>query len=162
MAQPVHFSNGATVLGFLREVPDSMPSPGKPWTIHMLWRTDMPNPTQNKLSVQLIDSNGTKYGQVDPPGITANQQQSGEHILSQLDFQISQDMPESGPLYLRFSMYNEAGQSEIIGATITNPNLLQFRRSAAPLASMPNNLDLDSFSIISKKFPNKFLEYRAY
>jgi hypothetical protein len=149
LAQPVHFSNGATILGFLREVPNSMPSSGKPWTIHMLWRTDMPNPAQNKLSVQLIDSNGTKYSQVDPPGITANQQQLGEHILNQLDFQISQDMPKLGPLYLRFSMYNEAGQSEIVGATIANPNLLQFRRTAVPLASMPNDLDLDSFSMDS-------------
>ena len=149
LAQPVHFSNGATILGFLREVPNSMPSSGKPWTIHMLWRTDMPDPAQNKISVQLIDIHGTKYGQVDPPGITANQQQPGEHILSQLDFQISQDIPESGSLYLRFSMYNETGQSEIMGATITNPNLLQFRRSAVPLASMPNNLDLDSFSLDS-------------
>ena len=149
LAQPVHFSNGATVLGFLREVPNSLPSSGKPWTIHMLWRTDMPNPAQNKLSVQLIDNNGTKYGQVDPPGITANQQQPGEHILSQLDFQISQDMPELGPLYLRFSMYNEASQSDIVGATIADPNLLQFRRSSIPLASMTNNLDLDSFSMDS-------------
>ena len=147
LAQPVHFSNGATILGFLREVPNSMPSSGKPWTIHMLWRTDMPNSAQNKLSVQLIDSNGTKYSQVDPPGITANQQHPGEHILSQLDFQISQDMPKLGPLYLRFSMYNEAGQSEIVDATIANPNLLQFRRTAVPLTSMPNDLDLDSFSM---------------
>jgi len=149
LAQPVHFSNGATILGFLREVPNSMPSSGKPWTIHMLWRTDMPNPAQTKLSVQLIDSNGTKYGQVDPPGITVNQQQPGEHILSQLDFRISQDIPELGALYLRFSMYNEAGQSEIVDATIANPNLLQFRRTAVPLASMPKILDLDSFSMDS-------------
>ncbi len=149
LAHPVQFSNGATVLGFLREVPNSMPSPGKPWTIHMLWRTDMPNPSQNKFSVQLIDSDGMKYGQVDPPGTTDDQRQPGEHILSQLDFQISQDVPHSGPLYLRFSMYNEAGQSEIIGATTTSPNLLQFRRTAIPLASMPNNLDLDSFSMDS-------------
>ena len=149
LAQPAHFSNGVTVLGFLRETPNSMPSSGKPWAIHMLWRTDTPNPAQNKFSVQLIDSNGTKYGQVDPPAITGDPQQPGEHILSRLDFQISQDVPDSGPLYLRFSMYNEAGQSEIIDATITNPNILQFRRTAIPLASMLNNLDLDSFSMDS-------------
>jgi 4-amino-4-deoxy-L-arabinose transferase-like glycosyltransferase len=149
LAQPAHFSNGVTVLGFLREVPNSMPSSEKPWTIHMLWWTDMSNSAKNKLSVQLIDSNGTKYGQVDQPGITANQQQPGEHILSQLDFQISQDMPDSGPLYLRFNMYNDVGQSEIVDATIANPNMLQFRRSAVPLASMPNDLDLDSFSMDS-------------
>tara|TARA_B100001964_G_scaffold216812_1_gene256408 strand:+ start:837 stop:3638 length:2802 start_codon:yes stop_codon:yes gene_type:complete len=149
LAQPAHFSNGATVLGFLREVPNSMPSSGKPWTIHMLWWTDMSNPTQNKLSVQLIDSNGTKYGQVDPPGIIAAQQQPGEHILSQLDFQINQNMPDSGPLYLHFNMYDDVGRSEIVDATIANPNLLQFRRTSVPLASMPNDLDLDSFSMDS-------------
>ena len=152
LPQPVHFSSNATVFGFLREIPNSMPSPGKPWIVHMLWRINTPNPEQHKLSVQLVDINGTKYAQVDPPGMIADQQKPGERVLSQLDFQISEDLPASGPLYLRFSMYNDVEQTEIVDATITDPNLLQFRRSAEPLASMANGLELDSFSMQSK-FP---------
>ncbi len=72
--------------------------------------------------------------------------------MSQLDFQISEELPASGPLYLRFIMYNDIGQTEIVNATLTDPNLLQFRRSAEPLASIANGLELDSFSMQSK-FP---------
>ena len=146
LAQPVQLANGATVLGFLLNTPHSMPLPDKTWTIYMLWRLDTEHPQPHKLSVQLVDANGTKYSQVDPPGILESQQYPGEHILSKLDLHIHKDLPRSGPLFLRFGMYNSDGHTDVVGTELNNPDLIQFRGNDTPLARLENGLQIDSFS----------------
>ncbi len=145
LPQPVHFTNGTTVLGFLREFPDSLPLPGKPWAAHMLWRVDNPETEYYKLFVHLVDRSGIK-AQVDPPATLPGQQNTGELVLSPLEFQVATDLPTTGPLFLRFGMYNDTGQAEVIAATVDHPDLLQIRGSSRPLATMRSGLELDNFS----------------
>ena len=146
LLQPVHFSNGATVLGFLRNNENNMPAPGTTWVTHMLWRVDNPNPEYYKLFAHLIDNNGVR-AQVDPPGMIPGQQYAGEHILSQLEFQIADDLPPSGPLFIRFGMYNQNGHADIIDATVEYPDQVQIRGSNKTLVELGNGLLLDSFTM---------------
>jgi hypothetical protein len=146
LPQPVHFSNGATVLGFLRETPNSAPVPAKLWAVHMLWRVDTPEPECFKLFAHLVDANGVKYAQVDPPGMLPGQQHTGEHVLSQLVFQVDESLPASGPLFVHFGMYNDTGQADVTSTTVEQPDLVQIRGSNKPLARMGNGLELDSFT----------------
>jgi hypothetical protein len=146
LPQPAHFSNGATVLGFLRETPNSTPVPAMPWAVHMLWRVDTPEPEYFKLFAHLVDANGVKYAQLDPPGMLPGQQHTGEHVLSQLVFQVDESLPASGPLFIHFGMYNNTGQAEVTSTTVEQPDLVQIRGSNKPLARMGNGLKLDSFT----------------
>ena len=146
LAQPAHFSNGATVLGFLQDTPNSAPVPAKPWGVHMLWRVDNPEPEYFKLFAHLVDANGVKYAQVDPPGMLPGQQHTGEHVLSQLVFQVAESLPASGSLFIHFGMYNDTGRAEVTSTTVEQPDLVQIRGSNKPLARMGNGLELDGFT----------------
>ena len=94
----------------------------------------------------LVDANGVKYAQVDPPGMLPGQQHTGEHVLSQLVFQVDESLPASGPLFIHFGMYNNTGQAEVTSTTVEQPDLVQIRGSNKPLARMGNGLELDSFT----------------
>lgn len=114
----------------------------------MLWRVDTPNPEYYKLFAHIIDDDGVK-SQVDPPGMIPGQQHAGEHILSELEFQITDNMPSSGPLFIRFGMYNQNGHADIIDTTVQYPDQVQIRGSNKTLAKLENGLLLDSFTMKS-------------
>jgi hypothetical protein len=111
----------------------------------MLWRVDTPEPEYYKLFVHLVDSNGI-LSQVDIPGLIPRQQRAGEHVLSQLDFQIPERLTASEPLFLRFGMYNDDSRAVVTGTTRELPDLLQIRGREQPVAITKNGLVLNDIS----------------
>ncbi len=147
--QPIRLANGSTLFGFLRETPDSVPVASQPWTIFLIWRVDAPSAEDYKIFVHLINERGDKYAQLDVPALPVGQQRAGETVMSQLDFQIGGGLPPAGPLFLRFGMYDSAGQAQVLdesGNAMGDYGLIQIRGQSAPLAVWDNGLSLDDLT----------------
>ncbi len=148
---PIRFSNGTQVLGFLREALDSLPLAGQPWTVLMIWQVDALPVTEYKVFLHLIDSEGRQYAQLDLAGLPVGQWRVGERVLHRFDLQVAETLPATGPLFLRFGMYNESEKAEVIdsdGNQIgTTHGLLQIRGQPEPLLSWPQGLLLDQLML---------------
>lgn len=148
--QPVRLSNGATLLGFLRPSPHSLPAADERWTIFLIWRVDRPGASDDKVFVHLVNANGDKFAQADVPGLPAGQQRAGEWVMNQFDFDIGDGLPTTGPLFLRFGMYSENGQAKVIdgaGNAIGDYALIQIRGEAQPLIEWEGGLALDDLAV---------------
>lgn len=162
--RPVRFSNGATVLGFLREKPGSLPMAGQPWTIHMLWRIERPQAEEYGLGVQLVNEQGDLFGQVDRSGLPVGQQQAGEHVLSQFDFHFGEGLPATGPLFLRFGMRGEGGDAQVLDSTgqpTGGYGVIQIRGQTQPQAVWENGVSLDHLAMNSPLLQGPPLEIWA-
>lgn len=137
---PINFSNGTTVLGFLREIPDSLPQAGQRWTVFMIWRVDAIGTEEYKVFAHLLDETNNKHAQVDVPGLPIGQLRVGEHVMSQIHLEVGDDLPEYGPLYLRFGMYDVSRRNELLGTS----GAIQIRSSEDPLADW-NNIRIANF-----------------
>ncbi len=148
----LHFSNRATVFGFLRQTADSMPTAGQTWIVYLIWRIDEASGDEHTLFVHLIDDAGNKYAQLDLAGLAVGQQRDSEYVLSQFNLPVADSLPAEGPLYLRFGMYNATGQAEVLdesGNSIGDYGLIQIRGQSQPAASWPNGLSLDRLTVNS-------------
>ena len=144
--EPVQFSNGTTVLGFLREIPGSLPIAGQSWTVFMIWRVDAPASGEYKVFTHLLDASGTIHGQRDPPGLPSDQWRVGEHVMSKLDLETDELLPSAGALYLRFGTYGDSGPVEMIdssGNSAGTHGLLQIRGARRPVHTWRDALTLD-------------------
>ena len=152
MLQPLRFSNSTTVHGFFRPIHDSLPRAGEQWTIFMIWQPNSPTPEYFKLFTHIVDEHGHNYAQSDVPGLPAEQWHDSAFFASQLDFYLDDNLPDAGPLYLRFGMYDSNSHAEVINAfgnTTGNTGILQIRGQEPPLASWTNGLHLTQIQVIS-------------
>lgn len=149
---PIRLSNGASILGFLAEPRGSLPAPGQPWTVFLIWRVDSLANEENTVFVHLVNANGDKYAQIDMPALPVGQQRIGERVLNEFNFQLGEGLPAAGPLYLRFGMYSESGQAKVVddtGNVTGDYGLIQIRGQAEPLMTWENGLALDSLTMNS-------------
>lgn len=149
LLRPIRLSSGFTLLGLLTQPPDNLPVAGQTWTVYLISRVDTPGAEEFTLFAHLIDANGDKYAQLDAPALTPSHQRAGEHVLTQLDFQLGEGLPATGPLYLRLGMYNSAGQVQVLddaGNGIGDYALIQIRGEAEPLATWEDGFALDQLT----------------
>ena len=143
---PVRFSNGTTVLGFLREIPGSLPTAGQSWTVFMIWRVDAPASGEYKVFTHLLDASGTVHGQHDPPGLPSDQWRVGEHVMSKLDLEADELLPSDGALYLRFGTYGDSGRVEVVNPSSNSAGthgILQIRGARRSVHTWRDVLTLD-------------------
>ena len=112
---PVRFSNGATILGFLRDDSSSFPMPGQSWTVFMIWRVDKVSSADYTVFAHLVDNMGVKYSQVDMPALPVGQQRIGESVMNRMEFVIDEGLPDDTPLFLHFGMYNDEHSATVLG-----------------------------------------------
>ena len=115
----------------------------------MIWRVDSISQSNDKVFAHLIDQHDNNFGQSDVAGLPVAQWTLGEFVLSQLKMPLAEDLPASGPLFLRFGMYNDLGQVDVLdanGSSLGGFSLVQIRGMAAPVAKWENGLVLDSLS----------------
>ena len=105
--EPVRFSNGVTVLGFLREDSLSLPWAGQPWTVFMIWRVDELWSESYTIFTHLVDASGVKYAQVDVPALPVGDQRIGEYVMNRMELMVDESLPEDTSLFLHFGMYND-------------------------------------------------------
>ena len=151
--EPARFSNGASVLGFLREIPGSEPRPGQPWTVFMLWRVDQLWLQDYKVFTHLVDESGAKHAQVDAPALPVGQQRVGEHAMNRIELMVGESLPVDGPLFLHFGMYNDAHSAEVLdasGESAATLGIMQIRAGAQPLAAW------DDLVLVDLVIPDEF------
>ncbi len=151
--EPARFSNGATVLGFLRENPGSRPRAGQPWTVFMIWRVDELWSAEYTVFTHLLDAGGAKYAQVDMPALPVGQQRIGEHVMNRMELMVGESLPENGPLFLHFGMYNDAHSAETLDASGESGGTLgviQIRAGGHPLARW------DDLALVDLVIPDEF------
>ncbi len=147
--EPITFSNGTTVFGFLNEIQDTLPQAGHIWRIAMIWRVDRTGTEDYKVFTHLLDETGDKHAQADVPGLPVGQQRVGEYVMNQLELEIGDHLPADGPLYLRFGMYSEDHSAEIIdasGESMSTSGIIQIRSFTETLAKW-NSIKLTDFVI---------------
>ncbi|MBM4423106.1 MAG: hypothetical protein FJ030_06885 [Chloroflexi bacterium] len=146
---PIRLSSGFAFLGLFTQPPGNLPVAGQPWTVYLVSRVDTPGSDDFTLFAHLIDADGNKSAQLDVPALPAAHQRAGEHVLSQLDFQLGEGFPTTGPLYLRVGMYNSAGQAKVLddgGNEVNDYGLIQIRGQAEPLMEWDSGIALDSLT----------------
>jgi hypothetical protein len=151
--EPVRFSNGATVLGFLRENIGSRPWAGQPWTVFMIWRVDELWSAEYTVFTHLLDASGTKHAQIDMPALPVGQQRIGEHVMNRMELVVGESLPEDGPLFLHFGMYNDAHSAEALdasGRSAGTLGVIQIRAGGQPLAKW------DDFTLLDLGVPDEF------
>jgi hypothetical protein len=97
----------------------------------MIWQPTSPTPEDFQVFTHIVDENGHNYAQADMPGLPAKQWSKGEFFASQLDFDLSNNLPDEGPLYLRFGMYDTISQARVLDSHIDandNASMIQIRR----------------------------------
>jgi hypothetical protein len=151
--EPVRFTCGATVLGFLREDSDSWPLAGQPWTVFMIWRVDELLSENYAVFMHLVDGSGTKYAQVDMPALPVGQQRIGELAMNRMELVVGESLPEDGPLFLHFGMYNDIHSAETLDASGESGGTLgviQIRAGGYPLARW------DDLALVDLVIPDEF------
>ncbi|MEK9163865.1 MAG: glycosyltransferase family 39 protein, partial [Chloroflexota bacterium] len=56
--KPFRLSNGATIFGFLRAAPASLPTAGQRWRVFMIWRVDSPMADEATVFAHLVNERG--------------------------------------------------------------------------------------------------------
>jgi len=146
--EPVRFSNGATVLGFLREDPSGLPLAGHTWTAFMIWRVDELGSEDYTVFAHIVDENGLKHSQVDMPALPVGQQRIGERVMNRMEFMVGESMPDKGPLFLHFGLYNDAHSSEVLdtfGDSVGRSGVIQIRGGGQSLARWDELVLVDLF-----------------
>ena len=150
--RPLQFSNGTEVHGFFRQVPGSLPTAGERWTVFMIWKANSSTPQDFQVFTHIVDDHEHKYAQSDVRGLLTEQWHNGGLFASQLDFDLPDDLPNVGPLYLRFGMYDSSFQANVVddnGNTTGNYGVIQIRIDAPPLTSWSNSLALTNIHVDS-------------
>ena len=144
---PVRFSNGATVVGFLREDHNSLPLSGQPWTVFMIWRVDELWDEEYSVFVHLVDEVGVKYSQMDMPALPVGQQRLGESVMNRVELMVDDRLPDDGPLFLYFGMYNDDHSAKVLdlsGESIGEPGVIQIRARGKVLSKLDELVLVDT------------------
>ncbi|MDP6792983.1 MAG: glycosyltransferase family 39 protein [Anaerolineales bacterium] len=149
---PFRFSNGVIVHGFYSPDAAMLPRAGEHWTTIMIWQAEGGTPQDFKVFTHLIAADGHKYAQADRRGLATEQWAPGGFYASQFDLDLSDDLPETGELFLRFGMYSDEGQVDLldtVGNSTDHPGIIQIRAERSPVAVWHNGLQLRSFVVSS-------------
>ncbi len=151
--EPLRFSNGATVLGFLREYPRSWPRAGHPWTVFMIWRVDELLSADYTVFTHLVDASGVKHAQADMSALPVGQQRIGEYVMNRMELMVDETLPEDSHLFLHFGMYNDVHSAETVDASAESVGtfgIIQIRAGGQPLARW------DELALIDMFIPDEF------
>lgn len=145
---PVRFVNDITVMGArFTDLPDA----NTPWPIGLVWQRSAPPQRADKVFVQLVDAAGTTYAQQDRQALPAGQWRENDLIFSPFSLTPGDDLPDDGPLFLRFGFYDDDSSYARIGADGSPAEsyaLLQVRAASDTVAAW-DGLSLKTIEINS-------------
>jgi hypothetical protein len=100
---PIHWASGATLLGY-DGAGEVAPGGTLHWTLY--WRVDGLPPEGSDIHWfnQLIDEQGTQWGQADGTGFPSASWRSGDCVAAWFDITISEEAPPP-PYYVRVGQY---------------------------------------------------------
>ena len=147
------FANGALVIGLTMASPTPMPHASEEWRTILVWQAGSSPETDFKFFAHLVDSNGTKYAQVDPLTLPKTYWRSGQPVLTELKLDVADSLPADGPLFIRFGMYDHHGNVPLIDTARTPKGeyaTIQIRGAKQPVWVFGESLALNEFDTASE------------